>query len=91
MDEFFQNLLNENKNVKTLKEYEEIVNKSGMMWKKPYEYNTPISGHTNFDDFFKIAGVPNAKLCKFIIKNIVKDDGVILFIKSTPSIVYQNI
>lgn len=68
MSDFFENILGTSKNVKSLKEYEEIVRKSGMIWKKQFEYNSVVAGHVNFDDFFKVASGGNAKLCKFIIK-----------------------
>lgn len=44
MDDILSNILNEKKITKSLKDYEEIVQKSGMIWKKSHEYNTPISG-----------------------------------------------
>ncbi|EAR98960.2 hypothetical protein TTHERM_00997650 (macronuclear) [Tetrahymena thermophila SB210] len=75
MEEILSNIL-ESKKTKTLREYEEIVQKSGMIWKKSFEYNTPITGQVNFDDFFKIAGKNVQKVCKFIVKCIDRGDSI---------------
>lgn len=81
MEEFLSTILGAKSKPKTLSEYEQIVKTSGMMWKKPYEYNTPIAGHMNFDDFFKISGAKDAKLCKFTVKCFERGDGSIEYLR----------
>lgn len=81
MDTYFDNLLDGKGTAKTLKEYEDIVKQSGTMWKKPFEYNTPIAGNLNFDDFFKVVTLKDAKLSKVIIKCFERPDGSIEYLR----------
>jgi len=51
------------------------------MWKKPFEYNTPIAGNLNFDDFFKVVTLKDAKLWKVTIKCFERPDGSIEYLR----------